>query len=181
MSDAYLGEIRLFPFNWAPDGWLPCDGRQLNITQYAALWSLLGKQFGGDGQTTFNLPDMRGRVAVSQGPNTQTSPSVTYAVGNTGGQETVALTAAQVPQHTHDLNAANVNGTVGTANNNYFAVAPALHNLYAAPTSVNANAITHFVGDTVSTTGGGAPHNNLQPSLVLNFCICTAGNYPPRP
>lgn len=152
----------------------------MTILNNQALASLLGAQFGGDGRTTFNLPDLRGRVALSQGVNQQATPPVAYAVGNSGGKETVALTAAQMPQHTHQMSASTLPGTLGVAANNLLAATPASHNLYAPPPSTSP-ALTSLTGDTVGVTGGGGAHNNMQPSLVLNFCICTLGVYPQRP
>ncbi|AVS73403.1 phage tail protein [Paracidovorax cattleyae] len=178
MSDAYIGEIRLFPFDWTPRGWLPCDGRTLTIQGNQALASLLGNQFGGDGKTNFNLPDLRGRVPVSQGVNPLTSPPVTYAVGNYGGLEGVALTAAQVPPHSHSVNAVGAAATTGavvTTSNVLPAQPAAPHNLYAP-----AGPAVGLAADSVSQEGANATHNNMQPSLVLNFCICTVGLYPQR-
>jgi microcystin-dependent protein len=176
MTDAYVGEIRLFPFNWAPNGWLPCDGRSLPIQGNQALASLLGNQFGGDGKTTFNLPDLCGRVPVSQGTNPLTSPTVTYAVGTYGGLEGVALTAAQVPPHTHTMGAVDTAGATGTTNGTFLSVLEAGHPLYAATGTTTA-----LAPDSVSEEGANAAHQNMQPSLVLNFCICTLGLYPQRP
>jgi len=177
VTDAYLGEIRLFTMDWVPRGWLPCDGRSLPILGNQALASLLGAQFGGDGKTTFNLPDLRGRVPVSQGVNPLTSPAVAYVVGTYGGLESVALTSTQVPPHTHLVNAVSAVGTIGAVAGAHFAQAPATHAIYAPPTST----LVGLAADTVSQEGAGAGHNNMQPSLVLNFCICTSGLYPQHP
>jgi len=175
MTDAFIGEIRLFTMDWVPRGWLPCDGRTLQIQSNQALAALLGNQFGGDGKTTFSLPDLRGRVPVGQGSNPLTSPPVTYAVGNYGGLEGVALTAAQLPPHTHDVRALATAGTTASAVGAYLAEPEDPHYLYA-PTG----ALVPLAADSVSQEGGGAAHNNMQPSLVLNFCICTEGLFPSR-
>ncbi|PPT99672.1 phage tail protein [Xanthomonas arboricola] len=176
-TDAFVGEIRLFPIDWAPAGWLPCDGRQLQINSNVALASLLGNQFGGDGKTTFNLPDLRGRVPVSQGINPLTSPPVSYVVGTYGGLEGVALTAAQVPPHMHAMNVIDAAATTGALDGSgLFAQTPTPHNLYAP-----SGTLVGLAADSVSQEGAGAAHNNMQPSLVLNFCICTVGIYPQRP
>ncbi|MFC6840781.1 phage tail protein [Xanthomonas theicola] len=176
MTDPYLGELRLFPMDWVPQGWLPCDGRSLTIQGNQALASLLGSQFGGDGRTTFNLPDLRGRVPVGQGVNPLTTPPATYAVGSYGGLEAVALTATQIPPHTHAVQATAAAGTTGAVLNAYLAAPPVTHNLYAA-----SGTPVGLAADSVSQEGAGAAHPNMQPSLVLNFCICTSGLYPQRP
>lgn len=182
MSDYFLGEIRMFSFNWAPKGWALCNGSLMQANQNAALFSLLGKTFGGDARTTFGLPDLRGRAPLcsSYGPQ----PYGTYNQGNEGmgGVESVTLTTAQAPIHTHSFRALSSVGTasqtagglvssakpVGTATPSlYGAVAP---NSTMAP--LNAG--------TISSVGGGNAHNNMQPFLVTNFCIATAGLYPPR-
>ncbi|AOL17944.1 phage tail protein [Xanthomonas citri pv. malvacearum] len=178
-TEAFVGEIRLFPIDWAPAGWLPCDGRTLPITSNVALASLLGTQFGGDGKTTFNLPDLRGRTPVSQGVNPLTTPPVSYTVGTYGGLEGVALTATQVPPHTHMVNAVAAAATTAAVASNanvLHAETPTPQFLYA-PTG----ALIPLAGDSVSQEGAGTAHNNMQPSLVLNFCICTVGIYPQRP
>lgn len=178
-TDAFVGEIRLFPIDWAPDGWLPCDGRSLPVGPNSILFSLIGTEFGGDGVNTFNLPDLRGRVPVSQGVNPLASPPVSYKVGSYGGLESVALTAAQVPPHTHDVRAVAAPATtaaVVSGGNDLLAEPEASRNLYA-----QTGAFAALAADSVSRAGGGAAHDNMQPSLVLNFCICTVGVYPRRP
>ncbi|MBB5941875.1 MULTISPECIES: phage tail protein [unclassified Xanthomonas] len=176
MTDAFIGEIRLFTMDWVPRGWLPCDGRSLPIQGNQALAALLGNQFGGDGKTTFNLPDLRGRVPVGQGANPLTSPPVMYSVGNYGGLEGVALSAAQIPPHIHTVNAVAAVGTTAGASNAYIAEPADPQYLYA-PTGT----LVALAPDAVSEEGAGAAHNNVQPSLVLNFCICTVGLFPSRP
>lgn len=173
--DPFLGEIRIFPLDWAPYGWALCDGSTLQVNQNVALYSLIGNYYGGTPNTNFKLPDLRGRVAVQFGSGLQ--------VGAQGGAETVTLTAAEVPQHTHTVNAVNANGKNSSATNHHFATAvipgtpPTPTNLY----STTANNLVALNSATVSPTGGGAGHANVQPYLVLGYFIATAGIYPPRP
>ena len=180
MSEAYLGEIRLFPIDWAPEQWLPCDGRTLKINNYVALYTLLGKQFGGDGKTEFKLPDLRGRTPIGLGTNPKETSPVDHTMGSSGGVEAVALNMTQIPPHTHQLVGTSDEGAVATPNAApcYFAGAPADHQLYAPYTAV---AAVKLANDTVGVRGAGAGHNNMQPSLVLNYCICAVGVYPQRP
>ena len=142
--EPFLGEIRAFAFSRVPNGWLPCDGRQLQIQPNVALFALLGIRYGGDGKTTFNLPDLRGRTPVCYGPG--------MAMGLKEGTETVTLTSAQVPPHTHAV----------------LATLPAGTNAYAAPGT------TTFNTAAVSISGASAPHQNMQPSLAVNWCIATS-------
>lgn len=174
--DPFIGEIRIFPLNWAPYGWALCDGSLLQVNQNMALYSLIGTFYGGTAGTNFNLPDLRGRVAVHFG-----SPGI--QVGTKGGTETVTLTAAQVPQHTHTVNAVNAAGKNSGAKAHHIAAAvtpettPAPVPLY----STNASNPVTLNPATVGTTGGGAGHANVQPYLVLGYFIATQGIYPTRP
>jgi microcystin-dependent protein len=175
MSDPFLGEVRMFGFNFAPRGWAFCNGALLSIPQNAALYSLLGTQFGGNGSTTFALPDLRSRVPV----HCQSG----QASGVQGGVETVTLTQATLPGHTHQFVATSENGTLaGVAVNNVFfaktgpstAGGPS-QNLYAPASNLiglNPNVLTQ--------AGGAASHDNMQPYLVVNFCIALLGVYPTR-
>ena len=170
--DPFLGEIRMFAGNFAPNGWAMCDGALLPVNQNAALFSLLGTAFGGNGQTTFGLPDLRSRVAVHAGQGTGLSP---YTLGEKGGSENVTLLANQMPPHTHPQAASNstqsgqadpsgaVCGTDGSA-----AIYSATPNVVMSPLAIGA-------------AGGGQPHANLQPFLCVNFIIATQGMYPSRP
>jgi microcystin-dependent protein len=171
MAEPYLGEIRLFGFNFAPLGWATCDGQLLNIAQNQALYSLLGTTYGGNGTTNFNLPDFRGRTVLHA--------NATYQEGKAGGTETVALTAtSQVPAHSHALMAnSNPGGSNVPQGNVPAAVADASKFAYATgkavpPATMSAGAL--------SPAGGSGGHNNLQPSLTINFCIALAGLWPPR-
>ena len=180
MADAFIGEIRLFAGPVVPSGWKTCDGSLLNIQQNMALYSLLYTQFGGDGKTTFALPDLRGRVIVGVG--TSVTTGTYYQTGVYNGTESVALTAATVPQHAHTVIADAANGVVVGGSDNYFATAfaplpapagPA--NLYVPPsTAVPLNPAV------ISTVGGDAAHENRQPYLAVSYCICISGYYPPR-
>ncbi len=172
--DVFLGEIRIFPFATIPSGWHLCDGTLLNITSNAALYSLFGTAFGGNGSTTFALPDLRGRAAIGVGGIPGTTS--TYLLGNKGGVETVALTTVQAPMHNHYFLVKNTPGTLNIS------VDP--DPVLANPANIspyNTSATTTTLHPTTLTTAGaGGAHTNMQPFLVQNFCICTSGLYPPR-
>ena len=169
MAEPFLGEIRLFSFGYAPSGWATCDGQTLNISQNQALYSLLGATYGGTA-TTFNLPDLRGRTMLHR--------SSAYLEGVKGGTESVALAAtSQLPLHTHAL-AAN-SGTAGTnipKDNVPATVAESTKYAYATAKSQP----NTLAAGTLSPSGASAPHNNMQPSLVINYCIALTGYYPSR-
>ncbi len=166
-TDHYIGQIRAFAFDYAPEGWMPCDGRLLPPSAHAELYSLLGTRFGGDGHTSFALPDLRGRVAMGIGRHSR---------GAMGGRETVSLTTDEMPSHSHALQA------VGTQADKH---EPGGHMLaqesspaYATPQGGD----TAGMGDMVRETGyePANAHDNVQPSLVVNYCICVDGVYPSR-
>jgi len=184
VSDYYIGEIRLFSFSWAPRDWALCNGALLQVQQNQALFSVLGKQYGGDGVQTFALPDLRGRVPVGMYCGA-TNPKgfALYNTAQTAGVEGVALTSAQYPLHAH---AVRVNTSVGTTSNPtgaYFAAVPDVgtpaiaHPIFAFSAS---GSDVLLESSTLSVSGGSAAHNNMQPFAVMNFCIATAGLYPPR-
>ena len=180
MADPFLGEIRVFPFTFAPVGWALCDGQLLPISQNTALFSLLGTTYGGNGVTTFALPDLRGAVPLHFGQG----PGLTARVqGERGGSQSLALLASQIPLHTHDVAVAS-NNTVGASsvvptNGTVFgrsqarATTSGYVTVAAQPTLVMHPAA-------VLSTGGGAPHNNMGPFVVFNLCIALAGIFPPR-
>lgn len=170
MSDPFVAEIRTFPFNFAPTGWAMCNGQLLPISQNTALFSLLGTTYGGDGKSTFALPDLRGNMPLhpGQGPGLSL-----YDLGQTGGSDTVSLLESEIPFHAHQLQ----HDGAGT---------------YAAPGSSDAlgssgtaqiyttNSTSVSAGPGLAAAGGSAPHNNRQPYLGLNFCIALQGVFPPR-
>jgi microcystin-dependent protein len=179
--EPFIGEIKLFGFNFSPRGYAFCDGSVLSIAQYSALFSLLGTQFGGNGQTTFNLPDLRGRVPIGQGPGPGLS---NYTIGQTTGTENTTLTAANLPAHTHtailNVNNTAANVAVPVAGNSLAAAIDIngdTGSIYkaAAPNTALANGSV-----TVGATGAGQSFSNVQPSLVLNYSIAIEGIYPSR-
>jgi microcystin-dependent protein len=161
MAEAFLGEIQIYAFDFAPRGWAFCNGQLFPIAQNSALFSLLGTMYGGDGITTFGLPNLRGRAAVH-------SPNF---LGEHIGTENHTLSLSEIPQHTHVYNASSSAGTAAIAANNAFASSST--NLYATQGSP-------AIMPALNPTGGSQPHNNMQPYLVLNFCIATTGLYPSR-
>ncbi len=169
MSEFFIGEIQIFGFNFAPKFWAQCNGQLLPINQNQALFSLLGTQYGGNGQTNFALPDMRGRTPLHTGTS---STGTNYAQGQSSGTENETLSVMQIPAHTHNLQASSsVAATVLSANNS---LAQSSVNLYAAQ---NNGATMQPPG----VAGGSQSHSNMQPYTVLNFCIALSGIFPSRP
>lgn len=168
MAEPFLGEIRLFPFNFAPDGWQLCNGQLLPISQNSALFSLLGTSYGGNGTTTFALPNLQGRVPVhvAQGGS----------AGQAQGEETHVLTLDEIPQHTHELLATSGAASTATAAGNAWAATGARNAYATAPTSTVA-----LSPNALASTGGGMEHSNMQPYTVGSYCIATRGIYPQRP
>ncbi|MDD5597018.1 MAG: tail fiber protein [Victivallaceae bacterium] len=168
MADPFLGQISIVGFKYAPQGWAFCNGQQMPMAQHITLYALIGKTFGGDGKTYFNLPDMRGKVPIGTGGG--------YKIGDTGGSEEVRLNKADLPAHTHKFFGINAPGTKNgpglnkdnmLANNqkcNFFD--------FASETTVL------LQPDSCGNTGGGDLHNNIQPSMGLNFIIAITGRYP---
>ena len=183
MSDQFLAEIRLFPFNFAPFGWQLCQGQLLAISQNTALFSLIGTMYGGNGTSNFALPDLRGMVPLQQGQGPGLS---LYAQGETSGTASVTLVTNQLPTHTHNftVSSADTNTvTAGAGNQLAQGLTGNKQNSFAALIySPNAaQATTQLPSNAVSFTGGNLPHNNLMPYLTLNYCIALQGIFPSRP
>ena len=175
--DKELGEIRLFAFKHPPRDWLICDGAVLPIASNQALFALIGTRYGGDGVTTFALPDLQARVPIGAGECPSGSE---YPPGTQGGSAKVSLTANEMPMHVHHMQARD--GQAETSLPSEFTSIAAgredaLEGRFYAP----ADALTPLAAGAVSTTGGGEAHDNMQPSLVMNWCIAVSGWYPRRP
>ncbi len=169
MSDNFLGEIRAVSFGYAPKGWLPCNGQLLSIAQNTALFSLLGTTYGGDGRTSFGLPDLRGRVPTHAGA---TNP--VFSLGQTGGETAHTLTVNETPAHLHTM-MVSTDATGGTyiPTGTFVGPAPAS---FALPTV----ALSPLPAAAVSTVGSSQPHANMMPYMPLNFVIATQGIFPSR-
>jgi microcystin-dependent protein len=166
---SYVGEIRLFAGSFAPAGWSFCDGGLLPISENETLFVLIGTTYGGDGESTFGLPDLRGRVPIHHGTNPQTG--ITFTPGEIAGVESVTLTTNQIPQHTHALNGAGTDGNQQSPAGRLPATSPTIKPYRnAQPTA----AMKPFAGP----DGGSQPHDNLQPYLGVNFIIAQFGEFP---
>lgn len=172
MSEPFIGEIRMFAGNFAPRGWAFCDGQLLAVSQNDALFSLLGTIYGGDGRTTFGLPDMRGRVPIHQGSGPGLTPR---GMGSEFGQERVTLTANQSHSHKHDVLASSSPGSQGDPENAFAAASPNVR-LYR-PTAPVAPMSGSAVG---ASAGQSQPHANVMPFLCIHFIIALFGIYPSR-
>lgn len=178
MSEPFIGEIRLYPFNFAPRNWALCQGQLLAISQNTALFSLLGTNFGGDGRSSFGLPDLRGAVPAGAGQGPGLSA---YSVGQTAGAATVTLNQSQMPSHNHTFNADTAEGTATASSNALLAKAakgPRGEQVLGQVYSPNGPNVAMAP---LGASGGGQPHNNMQPYLTLNYCIALAGVFPIRP
>ena len=172
MADPFVAEIRIFPFNFAPHGWAWCDGQLLPLSQNTALFSLLGTTYGGNGMTNFALPNLQGAVPMhpGQGPGLSL-----HDLGETGGSDTVALLASEIPSHAHALQANTTPGNRTSPVGNAIA-----RTIGATPYEVAGGATKTLDGTMVAPVGGSAPHNNLMPYLTCYFNIALQGVYPPR-
>jgi len=176
MAEGFMGAIRMVGFTYAPDRWINADGQILPIAQYTALFSLYGTTYGGDGVTTFGIPDFRGRVPMHTGRG----PGLPdYPMGIKGGYTEVTLQANQAPTHTHPAVAhAKAGGATQVSPENHFWAEEGRNKLYCTDKSVTMNAEAVEVQE---NAGGGQPHTNMQPFLTIRFCVCVDGTYPPRP
>lgn len=176
MSDPYLGEIRWFPYmRGAPSGWLACDGSVLNVSEYQALASLLGTTYGGDGSSTFGIPDLRGRVPVHQGAGNGLTPR---SIGQTGGSETIALNTQQLPQHSHVFQATTAAAEAPAAKQFLPAALPSGTTFYSEDVK-GANPLDPMP-QMFGSTGNNVGHDNCAPSLPILACIAWNGQYPAR-
>jgi microcystin-dependent protein len=162
MSDPFLCEIKIVSFKYAPLGWAFCDGQLMPVSQNLTLFSLLGATFGGDGQSTFALPDLRGRVPIHAGKN--------HKFGTAGGEESHTLVPDELPAHAHTFQGTPLDGGLLDPKDNLFGI---VSNVYTAPAN-----LTPIEPGTVAKSGSSQPHTNLQPYLVLNFCISLGGTFP---
>ena len=175
MSTPYIGEIRMFGFGTrgAPNGWQACDGSLLPISQYDVLFALIGTTYGGDGQTTFAVPDLRGRLPIHQGQGPGLS---NYVIGQCAGTETVTVLPTQMPAHTHTAIATTAAATTGTPGTGVIPGAVANQTMYVTDTSGG----TPFsqAANAVTLAGGSQPHENCMPTLTVQYCIATQGIFP---
>lgn len=164
MSQPYVGECRMAGFNFAPVGWALCQGQLLSISEYTALYTLIGTTYGGDGQTTFGIPDLQGRAAVHQGSG--------MVIGQKAGTESVTLTTQQMPSHRHPLQGSTAGGTANSVSGNLLASSPS--NIFSDTATPNVN----MNNNAVTTAGGSQPHENRQPFLTINWIISLYGIFP---
>jgi microcystin-dependent protein len=166
MADPFLSEIRLMSFSFAPKGWAKCDGQLLPINQNQALFALMGTTYGGNGQTTFALPDMRGRVPI------HTGGAGGHVLGERGGEQAHTLSAAEMPQHVHFLSGATNDATTDTPDPS-LVLANAALDMYRSPTN-----LTSMEPGMVGNVGGSQAHTNMQPYLTISFCVALQGIFP---
>ena len=170
MSSPFLGEIRMFGCNFAPRGWMFCNGQLLPIQQYTAVFSLLGTYYGGNGTTNFALPNLQGRAPMAYGDGPGLTPRV---IGESAGSENVTLLITEMPSHTHSMGAQGTRADRANANGASLAQS-------AAPVYATANPNTTLSPLSISLNGGNQAHNNMQPFLAVNFCIAVNGIFPSR-
>jgi microcystin-dependent protein len=178
--DVFIGMIGLFGFNFAPKGWATCNGQILSISQNTALFSLIGTTYGGNGQTTFALPDLRGRVPLGQGQGPGLS---NYEMGQVSGSENVTLIQPQMPMHNHMMMASPQAGSTNSPNGSFLAVSAGTVDNLGEPVTVNtygSSGGATLNPQAISIAGGNQPHPNMQPYLGMNYCIALFGIFPSR-
>ena len=173
MTDQFLAEIRVFPFNFPPKGWAQCNGQIMAISQNTALFALLGTMYGGDGKSTFALPDLMGRSPLAYGSGLGLSERW---CGETGGSETVTLLQSEIPAHTHTLNGTTTIAEVSSP----AATTPLSRSGGKAAYHAPDGSMTTMAQGAVTVAGQDQPHNNLMPYVVFNICIALQGIFPPR-
>ncbi|HEY1473318.1 MAG TPA: tail fiber protein [Pseudolabrys sp.] len=178
MANPFVGEIRCFGFNFAPAGWAMCNGQLMSISQNTALFSILGTTYGGDGQSTFGLPNLQGQIPMhwGNGPG-----GFNTTIGQVQGAATVTLLSTQMPVHNHGvaselIGAGGIGEHAAAPTNNTFIGPSAPDQIYSTSPTINAS----FLNSAIGSTGGSIPHDNMQPFLVLNFCIALLGIFPTR-
>jgi microcystin-dependent protein len=164
MAQPYVGEIRMFAGNFAPAGWMFCEGQLLPISENETLFQLIGTTYGGDGESTFALPDLRGRIPIHQGNG--------FILAETGGAEEITLTVPQIPAHTHPLLGSTANGTEASPSGALLATSTSLQPYVQDTPSVS------FAANSISPVGGSQPHTNFQPYLCVDFIISLFGIFP---
>ncbi|HYO78044.1 MAG TPA: tail fiber protein [Thermoanaerobaculia bacterium] len=171
--DPFLAEIRIFPFYFAPKAWAHCDGQLIPLSQNTALFALLGTYYGGDGKSTFALPDLQDRAAMHPSDD-----FFRFPLGSMGGSEYITLLESEIPAHTHSLSASNDGSATNTASGNVVSRPFGRGNNLFDP---NTTAVVTMAPESLAPAGGDQPHNNMQPFLTFNFCIALQGVFPPRP
>jgi microcystin-dependent protein len=172
MSDPYIGEIRLFAFPRVPNGWLACNGQSVPISQYETLYAVIGTAYGGDGQSSFNLPDLQGRVAIGQGQGTGLP---NFTLGQPGGEEAHTLIEPEMPVHSHALMSSTATADTVTPGPTLHLATASAGTLYAPAANIPSY---DRMAACVATAGNSVPHDNMMPTVTCNYCICWAGIFP---
>ncbi len=174
MSEPFIAEVRIFPYNFAPRGWAFCDGQLLPIAQNTALFALIGTLYGGDGRTTFGLPNLKGRAALGPRNGPGLSP---YSLGQRGGVDKVTLSLSQIDSHTHTFRCVEEIGEQGSLTNTVALARSTGGQLYQSDTASN---LKTMLNTSLPDAGSGQAHNDQSPLLTLNFCIALQGIFPSR-
>jgi microcystin-dependent protein len=181
MSQPFVGEIEIFGFNFAPVGWALCQGQLLPIGQNTALFSILGTTYGGDGKSTFALPNLQGRVPIHTGGTSNQGPGLSvYSLGQTGGEAAVTLLSSQIPSHTHTVPVSAVDGKINTPTSANVLGAVGGGRGGGAGTAYGTTTLSNMAAQPGGVSGGSQSHNNMAPYLTLNYCIALRGVFPSR-